>query len=114
MRIPQKHDGIPYAELVSLHLVISAGNVVHSDVFEREMSMHYFSCFDGATGHVTCRICGSRSVFHCVRGVEHRRTIFHARLGLVRILQMADGTRYAEHVFSIRSETSMHYFFMLW
>jgi hypothetical protein len=33
VRIPQKRVKTPYAELVFLHRVVSAGHVVHSDAF---------------------------------------------------------------------------------
>jgi hypothetical protein len=49
-----------------------------------------------ALGHVTLNLCscirwifGSRSAFWCVRGVKHRHTIFHARVGPVQIQQKA-------------------------
>jgi hypothetical protein len=35
------------------------------------------------------RICGSRSLFWCIRCVKHCRTIFHARVGPVRIPEIA-------------------------
>jgi hypothetical protein len=47
-------------------------------------------------GHVTLNmcfssgmICGSRSVFGCVRGTKHQHIIFQAQVGLVHILEKA-------------------------
>jgi hypothetical protein len=69
-----------------------------------EMSMHNFLGSGGtgavskknASGHVMSNlwfafggICRSFSAFQCVRGVQSRCTIFHARVVLVRILQKA-------------------------
>jgi hypothetical protein len=56
------------------------------------------------TLHRTCvfafnRICRSRSALQCFRGVRHRRTIFQAQVGLVRIRQKCTRTRYVELVF---------------
>jgi hypothetical protein len=45
----KKRVGTRYAELVFLHMLGTAGHVVHSGVFVCEMSMHYFSC-SGGTG----------------------------------------------------------------
>jgi hypothetical protein len=77
------------------------GHVVHPG---RKMSMHCFSCL-GGTGtdstkstlaHITAiqcfpssGICGSCSAYRCVRCTKHRRTIFHSRVGPVRIQQNA-------------------------
>jgi hypothetical protein len=70
----------------------------------RETSTHYFSCLGGTTTdsknnttrHVTPNscftsggICGSRIAFRCVRDANRRCSIFHARLGPVRIQQKA-------------------------
>jgi hypothetical protein len=41
------------------------------------------SCF------VSGGICGSRTAFHCIRNAKHRRAIFHAQVGWVRITQKA-------------------------
>jgi hypothetical protein len=69
-----------------------------------EILMHYFSCLGGLGAvsikdelrHVTPNlffasigICGSHSVFQCVRGVKHRQTIFHAWVGPVRFPEEA-------------------------
>jgi hypothetical protein len=56
------------------------------------------------TLHRTClftsgAICGSRSAFFCGRGVKHRCTIFHARVGPMQISKKKTGTCYAELVF---------------
>jgi hypothetical protein len=80
----------------------------------RETSTHYFSFLGGTSTdsknstsrHVTLnlcfasgRICGSRSAFRCVRDAKRQCTIFHARLGPVRIPQEHDRTRYNKLVF---------------
>jgi hypothetical protein len=44
-------------------------------------------------------ICGSCRVFRSVRGAKYRSTIFHVRVGPIRIQQNRVGTRYAELVF---------------
>jgi hypothetical protein len=59
---------------------------------------HYFSCSGGpstdylksASRHITLNLCfcicwiyGSRCAFRCIRGVNHRCTIFHAWVGPV-------------------------------
>jgi hypothetical protein len=44
-------------------------------------------------------IYGSRSIFRCIRGVNRQHTIFHARVGLVRIRQKRALTPYAELMF---------------
>jgi hypothetical protein len=44
-------------------------------------------------------ICGSRSAFWCVRYMKCRRTIFHARVGLVRFPQTRTETPNTELVF---------------
>jgi hypothetical protein len=82
------------AKLVFLHLMESAGHVVHSVRSRHETSTRYFSCLDGTgtystkahwnTLHRTCvfassGICGSRSA---LRGTKCRHTIFQARVGL--------------------------------
>jgi hypothetical protein len=68
----------------------------------RETTTHYFACSGGtstnskksAIGDVTSNlffssggIYGSRSALQCVQGVKPRRTIFLARVALVRIVQ---------------------------
>jgi hypothetical protein len=65
-----------------------------------KMSTHYFSSSGGTDtdsiksvqGHVTLNlffssggICGSCSAFQCVRGIKHRQTIFHARVGSAQL-----------------------------
>jgi hypothetical protein len=45
-------------------------------------------------------ICGSHCAFRCIRDTSHRHTIFHARVGPVRILQKCIRTRYVERLFS--------------
>jgi hypothetical protein len=41
----------------------------------------------------------AHSAFRSVRGVKHRHTIFHARVGLVRFPKKYTRRRYAELVF---------------
>jgi hypothetical protein len=68
----------------------------------RETSTYYFSCsgepdavsIKSAPGHGTLNLCfcirgfyGSHIAFWCVRGVKHRRAIFHARVGSVQFLE---------------------------
>jgi hypothetical protein len=43
----EKRIGTPYAELVFLHPVVSAGHEVHYGVSGRVTSMHSFSCSGG-------------------------------------------------------------------
>jgi hypothetical protein len=90
-----------YAELVFLHPVKSADNVVdYSASGVRNLVTLFFMLGVGPvwipqkarrdTLHQTCAfasagICGSQSAFQCVWGVKRRRTIFCARVGLVRI-----------------------------
>jgi hypothetical protein len=90
-----------YSELVFLHPVGFAVHVMHSGASGPWISMHYFSCSGGTVQKVhrdtlrrTCvfasdGICGSRNAFWCVRGMKCRRTIFHGRVGLIRIPQKA-------------------------
>jgi hypothetical protein len=100
----KKRDGTHHAKLVLLHLMGYAGHVVHSAHSGHETSTHYFSCLGGTSmdyknntsRHVTPNscfasggICGSHSAFRCVRDAKRRCTIFHARLGPVRIQQKA-------------------------
>jgi hypothetical protein len=94
VRIPQKCVGTPYFKFVFLHLVVSAGHVVHSGVFAarsvdalyfmlgwdlcnfhkkpvgRSYVEHVFLRMVGYAGHVV-------SAFWSIRGVQRRRTIFH-------------------------------------
>jgi hypothetical protein len=44
-------------------------------------------------------ICGSRSAVLFVQGAKHRRTIFEAWVGPVRIQKKCARTSYTEHVF---------------
>jgi hypothetical protein len=73
----KKHARTRYAELVFSHPTGFAFNVVHSgasgDMLRR-------TCVLASGG-----ICVSRSACRCVRGVKHRCTIFHARVGPVQI-----------------------------
>jgi hypothetical protein len=83
----------------------------------RETSTYYFSCsgepdavsIKSVPGHGTLNLCfcirgfyGSHIAFWCVRGVKHRRAIFHARVGSVQFLENCGGKHYAKLVFSIR------------
>jgi hypothetical protein len=85
----KKHFTTRYAKLVVLHPGC-------------ETSTYYFSCSGGTsmdhtiacwnTLRRTCvfasgGICGSRSAFQCIWVTKHHRSIFHARVGPVRISQ---------------------------
>jgi hypothetical protein len=80
----------------------------------RETLPHYFSCSGGPgtfsiksmLGHVMPNLCfciwwdlRSRSASWCVRGVKHRSSIFHARVGLVGFHKKRARKCYAKHVF---------------
>jgi hypothetical protein len=93
-----KRDGTCYAELVFWHPMVSAGHVVHFGAFGCETSMlgpvQIHQKDDRDMLRQTCvlvsvGICGSRIAFQSVRGMKHRRTILHTRLGPVRIPQKA-------------------------
>jgi hypothetical protein len=79
----EKSVGARYAELGFLHLMISAGHIVHSGESGRETSTYYFSCSGGtgtdctksASEHVTLNMCFA---FQCIRGAKCRGAIFHA------------------------------------
>jgi hypothetical protein len=47
----------------------------------------------------SCGICGSRSVFRCVRGAKHQRTIFMLGWAWCGFDKKLIRTSYAEHVF---------------
>jgi hypothetical protein len=88
-----------YVELV--FPVLSAGHVTHFSASEAWNVDAQFLCSSGpgvdpiksVSRHVTPNLCFyiwcdvSRSAFGCVQGVKHRPTIFHALVGLVRILE---------------------------
>jgi hypothetical protein len=92
-----------YAKLVFLHLVRSAGHIVHSGASgARNINALFFMLrwarYRSHRKRVGTRYvelvcfasyasCLSHSAFWCVWGAKHRCTIFHARLGLVWIRQ---------------------------
>jgi hypothetical protein len=91
----KKRTRTRYAELVFLHSVGFTCHVVHSGASER--AKHRCTIFHAQLGmvwiprkacrnmlHQTCvfatdGIYESRSALWCIRGVKHRRTIFHSR-----------------------------------
>jgi hypothetical protein len=93
--------GTRHAEHVILHPVESEAHVVHSSASgARNVDALFFILgwdrygFDKKgveTNYVellffaSSWICGSRSPFRCIRGMKHRRTIFHAQVGPLRI-----------------------------
>jgi hypothetical protein len=87
----KKHASARYAQLVFSHPVGSVGHVVHSGVSKaRNIDAPFFmfrwaSCGCHKKIFASRGIYGSRGAFMCVRGAKHDRTIFHARVGLVRI-----------------------------
>jgi hypothetical protein len=82
--------GTRYVELLFLHPVESARHVVHSgasgarnvDTLKALQDTLCRTCFYASGG-----FCGSHGALRCVRGVECRHRIFHARVGPVRIRQ---------------------------
>jgi hypothetical protein len=90
-----------YAELMFLHPVASMGHVLHFCASgTRNINALFFTVgWDrygflkkarGDTLRRTCTfassgICGSHSVFRCVRGMKRRCTIFHAWVGPIHI-----------------------------
>jgi hypothetical protein len=95
----QMRTGTCYAEHVSLHQLGSVGHVVNSYVSDPQNITHYFLCsgwtgavsIKSASGHVTLNLCfcikWDLLVMCCIPvqpTAKHRRTIFHARVGLVQ------------------------------
>jgi ribosomal protein L27 len=93
-----------YTELVLLHPVGYTGQKVHSGASVAcNVNTLFFTLVRALCGfhkkrrdtlHRTCvfisgGICKSRSAFQCVRDTKRDSTIFHARMGLVRIRQKA-------------------------
>jgi hypothetical protein len=97
----KNHAWTHYTKLVLLYLVRSAGQVVHSPVPVVQNVDTLFFMHGGGPGAVSIKsapdtlrrtfvfassgICGLRSALWFVRGTKHRRTIFHAWVGPVRI-----------------------------
>jgi hypothetical protein len=94
-----------HAELLFLHPGGYAGHVVHSGAPEvrifdslffklewaqcRSIKKHIMTHHADLVFFASGAIGGSRSAFWCIRGMKCRRTIFHARVDLVRIPQKA-------------------------
>jgi hypothetical protein len=93
-----------YPECVFLHPVGFAGHIVHSGVSRARNVDVLFSCsgrpgavsIKSETGHVMPNLC---FCIRCVRGIKCDHTIFHTRVGPVRIRQISSRTRYIELVF---------------
>jgi hypothetical protein len=98
----KNHAGTYYAKHVFFHLVGYAGHVVHSSAYgSRNVDALFFmlgrdryESHKSTLEHTTptmcfpsCGICGSHSAFRCIRGAKHQHTIFHARVGPIRIRQ---------------------------
>jgi hypothetical protein len=99
----KKHGGTCYSELVLLHLMGSAGHVVHSSAFGPQNIDALFFMFGwtstdstkSASEHVTLNFCflnlvGSVSHVEHSGGsgvAKHRHTIFYAQVGPERIQQ---------------------------
>jgi hypothetical protein len=96
----KEHARTRYAKLVFLHLIGSAGHVVHSGARNVDVvffilrwdQYRYDKKVHRDTLHRTCvfasgGICGSRCTFWCIRGMKCRRSLFHARVGMVKIQQ---------------------------
>jgi hypothetical protein len=110
----KKHARTRYAELVFLHSVRSRGHVARCSasgarnvnalfftlgwtrcrIHKRRSGTHYATCVF-ASGVIF----RSHSVFWCIRGVKHRRTIFNARVDPCGSHMKRARTRYAELVF---------------
>jgi hypothetical protein len=105
--------GTHYTELVFLHPIGSTGHVVRSSASGHESQHTIFYALVGPlripqkqhrdTLHrnyvfASIGIYGSRSVFCCVQGAEHRRSIVMLRWAQFRSHKNRIGTRYAKLV----------------
>jgi hypothetical protein len=100
--IAQKDIGIPYAELVFLHPVVSVGHVVHSGAFGVLNIDTLFSCSGGMSKDSTKNVMGhvKMNYFHVMHSVQNVDALFFM-LGWdwYGFDKRRGNTRYAEPMF---------------